>query len=85
MRLQDAANDSSATVGSIWRNWLRRIGVMTAKEVIQFIRDAMLMGVVIYAFTFGVQTAGTSVSMQTRACSDCVHRHRSLSGVAGTH
>ena len=40
------------------------IGVMTAKEVIQFVRDAMLMGVVIYAFTFGVHTAGTSVSMQ---------------------
>lgn len=47
-----------------WKSWLRRLSVMTHKEVLQFLRDPILMLILVYAFILGVRNAGTSVSMQ---------------------
>jgi ABC-2 type transport system permease protein len=47
-----------------FKNWMRRLGVMTHKEVLQFLRDPILMLILVYAFILGVRNAGTSVSMQ---------------------
>jgi ABC-2 type transport system permease protein len=44
--------------------WLRRLAVMSNKEILQFIRDPVLMIILFYAFVLGVRNAGTSVSMQ---------------------
>lgn len=46
------------------KNWLRRLTVMTSKEILQFLRDPILMLILVYAFILGVRNAGTSVSMQ---------------------
>ncbi len=46
------------------RNWLRRLSVMNHKEVLQFLRDPVLIIILLYAFVLGVHDAGTSVSMQ---------------------
>lgn len=48
----------------VWKNWFRRLSVMTHKEVLQFLRDPIMMAILIYAFILGVRNAGTSVSMQ---------------------
>jgi ABC-2 type transport system permease protein len=48
----------------LWKNWMRRLSVMTYKEVLQFLRDPVLMLILVYAFILGVRNAGTSVSMQ---------------------
>jgi ABC-2 type transport system permease protein len=44
--------------------WVRRLGVMNHKEILQFVRDPILMLILFYAFVLGVRNAGTSVSMQ---------------------
>lgn len=48
----------------LWVSWMRRLGTMTFKEVLQFLRDPILMLILVYAFVLGVRNAGTSVSMQ---------------------
>jgi len=45
-------------------NWLRRLSVMNHKEILQFLRDPIMMLILVYAFVMGVRNAGTSVSMQ---------------------
>ncbi len=54
--------DMNSTFGLA--SWFSRLGVMTRKELVQFVRDLVLMLVLLYAFTMGVRSAGTSVSMQ---------------------
>lgn len=46
------------------KNWLRRLSVMNHKEMLQFLRDPIMMLILFYAFVMGVRNAGTSVSMQ---------------------
>ncbi|MCE5200804.1 MAG: ABC transporter permease [Armatimonadota bacterium] len=49
---------------NVWKNWASRLSVMTYKEILQFLRDPILMLILVYAFILGVRNAGTSVSMQ---------------------
>lgn len=44
--------------------WLRRLRVMTAKELLQLLRDVALMFVIVYAFTMDIYIAGSGVSLQ---------------------
>jgi len=44
--------------------WLRRLRVLTAKELLQLLRDAALMFVILYAFTADIYIAGSGVSLQ---------------------
>ncbi len=44
--------------------WLRRLRVLTAKELLQLSRDLALMFVIIYAFTLDIYIAGSGVSLQ---------------------
>ncbi len=44
--------------------WLRRMRVLTAKELLQLSRDLALMFVIIYAFTLDIYIAGSGVSLQ---------------------
>ena len=46
------------------KNWLRRLSVMNHKEILQFLRDPIMIIILLYAFVMGVRNAGTSVSMQ---------------------
>ena len=45
-------------------NWLGRLGIMTLKEIIQFVRDPVLMFILVFAFIPSIYIAGTSVSLQ---------------------
>jgi len=45
---------------------LRRLRVMTAKEFLQLLRDPILMGFLVYAFTLDVYLAGSGVSLQLK-------------------
>lgn len=44
--------------------WLFRLQVMTQKELMQLVRDKVLMGFVIYGFTGAIYFAGAGVSLQ---------------------
>ena len=44
--------------------WLRRLRVLTVKELLQLSRDLALMFVVVYAFTLDIYIAGSGVSLQ---------------------
>jgi len=44
--------------------WLRRLRVLTAKELLQLLRDMALMFVIVYAFTVDIYIAGSGVSLQ---------------------
>jgi len=44
--------------------WLRRLRVLTAKELLQLSRDLALMFVIVYAFTLDIYIAGSGVSLQ---------------------
>jgi ABC-2 type transport system permease protein len=44
--------------------WLRRLRVLTAKELLQLLRDVALMFVIVYAFTMDIYIAGSGVSLQ---------------------
>ncbi len=50
-----------------WRVWLRRVAVLSLKEVRQFSRDTALVIFMIYAFIGAVYLAGSTVSMQLRS------------------
>lgn len=52
------------SLGSASKSWMARLAVMTNKEILQFLRDPVLMLILAYAFILGVRNAGTSVSMQ---------------------
>lgn len=44
--------------------WLRRLRVLTVKELLQLSRDLALMFVIVYAFTLDIYIAGSGVSLQ---------------------
>ena len=44
--------------------WLRRLGVMTAKEIRQLLRDPVLLSFLVFVFTVNVYIQGSSVSLQ---------------------
>ncbi|BCO31279.1 ABC transporter [Thiohalobacter sp. COW1] len=44
--------------------WLRRLRVLTAKELLQFIRDPVLLLFMLWLFTANIYMQGSSVSMQ---------------------
>ena len=44
--------------------WLRRLGVMTAKEIRQLLRDPVLLSFLVFVFTVNVYLQGSSVSLQ---------------------
>ncbi|HEX4974359.1 MAG TPA: ABC transporter permease [Pseudomonadales bacterium] len=59
-----ASHSNSPTPMRAFARWLYRLQVMTQKELMQVLRDKVLMGFVIYGFTMGVYLAGDSVSLQ---------------------
>ena len=62
------------------RVWLRRLRVMTVKELLQFSRDIVLVLFFLYAFTLDVYLAGSGVSLSLRKAPMVVRdRDRSLS------
>lgn len=50
--------------GVLGSAWWRRLGVMTAKEVRQLLRDPILLGFMAFIFTVNIYLQGGSVSMQ---------------------
>jgi len=46
------------------RLWIRRLSVLTVKEILQLSRDLALMFVIVYAFTMDIYIAGSGVSLQ---------------------
>jgi len=46
--------------------WLRRLRVMTVKEMLQLFRDAALMLFIVYAFTLDIYIAGTGISFDLK-------------------
>lgn len=53
--------------------WLRRLSVMTRKELLQLVRDPILVGFILYAFTVNLWLAGRAVSFQLREAVLLVH------------
>ena len=49
---------------NVGKKWLQRLGIMTLKEIIQFVRDPVLMFILVFAFIPSIYIAGTSVSLQ---------------------
>lgn len=47
-----------------WRVWWRRLRVMTVKELLQLLRDPVLLFVILYGFTADVYNAGSGVTLQ---------------------
>lgn len=69
--------------------WWRRLGIMTAKEIRQLLRDPLLLAFMAFIFTVNIVLQGSSVSMQlnrapmvvqdadhTAASRDLIHRFR---------
>lgn len=50
--------------GQGWRVWWGRLRVMTIKELLQLLRDPVLLFVILYGFTFDVYNAGSGVTLQ---------------------
>ncbi|MDR3553353.1 MAG: ABC transporter permease [Syntrophobacteraceae bacterium] len=53
--------------------WLRRLRVMTVKELLQFSRDGALILFMVYAFTFDIYLAGSGVKLQLNMASTVIH------------
>ena len=53
-------------ISAALRVWWRRLHVMTTKEMIQLLRDPMLMFLIVYAFTADVYNAGSGVTLQLK-------------------
>jgi ABC-2 type transport system permease protein len=53
--------------------WLRRLQVMTEKELLQLFRDAILVLVILYGFTLDVYLAGSGLSLQLNRAPLVVH------------
>ncbi|MGC8493814.1 MAG: ABC transporter permease [Syntrophobacteraceae bacterium] len=53
--------------------WLRRLRVMTVKELLQFSRDGALILFMAYAFTFDIYLAGSGVKLELHMASTVVH------------
>ncbi len=50
--------------GQGWRVWRGRLRVMTIKELLQLLRDPVLLFVILYGFTIDVYNAGSGVTLQ---------------------
>ena len=50
--------------GQGWRVWRGRLRVMTVKELLQLLRDPVLLFVILYGFTIDVYNAGSGVTLQ---------------------
>ncbi|MAT65609.1 MAG: ABC transporter [Gammaproteobacteria bacterium] len=50
-----------------------RLRVLTAKELLQLVRDPVLLAFMVYLFTFNLVLQGTSVSLQLTSASFLVH------------
>jgi ABC-2 type transport system permease protein len=55
------------------RLWVRRLGVMIAKEYLQLGRDLVILGFTLYAFTVDVYLAGSGVSLSLRNAATVVY------------
>jgi ABC-2 type transport system permease protein len=53
--------------------WLRRLRVMTRKELVQLYRDFILLFFVAYTFTVDIYLAGSGVSLQLNRAAIAVH------------
>lgn len=53
--------------------WLRRMLTMTGKELLQFVRDPVLLFFVLYAFTFDIYNAGSGVTLALTRGAVAVH------------
>jgi ABC-2 type transport system permease protein len=53
--------------------WLRRLRVMTVKELLQFSRDGALILFMVYAFTFDIYLAGSGVRLTLNMAATVVH------------
>lgn len=53
--------------------WWRRLGVMTLKEVRQFLREPVLLSFMLFVFTVNVYLQGSSVSLQLSRAPLVVH------------
>lgn len=53
--------------------WWRRLGVMTGKEVRQFLREPVLLSFLVFVFTVNVYLQGSSVSLQLSRAPLVVH------------
>ena len=53
--------------------WLRRLRVLTIKELLQFVRDPVLLLFMIWLFTGNIYMQGSSVSMQLTSASLWTH------------
>jgi ABC-2 type transport system permease protein len=58
-----------------WRMWSGRVRVMTVKEVLQLLRDPVLLFVILYGFTVDVYNAGSGVTLQLTHASVAVQDH----------
>lgn len=50
--------------GQGWRVWFGRLRVMTIKEMLQLLRDPVLLFVILYGFTVDIYNAGSGVTLQ---------------------
>ncbi|MDR3567212.1 MAG: ABC transporter permease [Syntrophobacteraceae bacterium] len=53
--------------------WLRRLRVMTVKELLQFSRDGALILFMVYAFTLDIYLAGSGVKLELSSATMAVH------------
>ncbi len=53
--------------------WLRRLRVMTVKELLQFSRDGALILFMVYAFTFDIYLAGSGVHFELKSAATVIH------------
>lgn len=58
--------------GQGWRVWRGRLRVMTIKELLQLLRDPVLLFVILYGFTVDVYNAGSGVTLQLNNASVAV-------------
>jgi ABC-2 type transport system permease protein len=63
-------NDSRIRAIAVW--W-GRMKVMTIKELVQLLRDPVLLAFVLYAFTADIYLAGSGVSLELRQAATLVH------------
>lgn len=62
------------TAGALSRSiWLRRMLTMTRKELLQLLRDPVLLIFVLYAFTFDIYNAGSGVTLSLTHGAVAVH------------
>ena len=58
--------------GQAWRVWWGRLRAMTIKELLQLLRDPVLLFVILYGCTFVVYNAGSGVTLQLNHASVAV-------------